>query len=90
MVKAVNFPARLETAQDLPAIFEVVKLASGQDLGYTRGGLMLALADLGNHPSGFIGAWGLADGYLNILPALFIDAAGNPVRLRILVTMDGE
>jgi len=57
MVKAVNFPARLETAQDLPAIFEVVKLAAGQDLGYTSGGLMLALADLGNHPSGFIGAF---------------------------------
>jgi hypothetical protein len=25
-----------------------------------------------------------------VLPALFIDAAGNPVRLRIRVTMDGE
>ena len=25
-----------------------------------------------------------------ILPALFLDGAGNPVRLRIRVTMDGE
>ena len=25
-----------------------------------------------------------------VLPALFVDAAGNPVRLRIRVTMDGE
>ena len=25
-----------------------------------------------------------------VLPVLFIDAAGNPVRLRIRVTMDGE
>jgi len=33
----------------------------------------------------FISAEGQA-----VLPALFIDAAGNPVRLRIRVTMDGE
>jgi len=25
-----------------------------------------------------------------VLPAVFIDAAGNPVRLRIRVTMDGD
>ena len=30
-----------------------------------------------------------ADGQA-VLPALFIDAAGNPVRLRIRVTMDGD
>ncbi len=53
----MDFPARLETTRTLADIFEVVKLAAAQKLGRTRGGLMLALADLGNHPSGFFGAF---------------------------------
>jgi len=53
----MNFPQRLEHARGLPDIFEVVKLAAGDELGYSRGGLMLALADLGNHPRGFLGAF---------------------------------
>jgi hypothetical protein len=32
----------------------------------------------------------IASGGQAVLPALFIDAAGNPVRLRIRVTMDVE
>jgi len=47
----------LENARSLADIFEVVKRAVEHDLGYSRGGLMLALADLGNHPRGFIGAF---------------------------------
>ena len=47
----------LENAHSLADIFEVVKRAVENDVGYARGGLMLALADLGNHPQGFIGAF---------------------------------
>lgn len=53
----MDFPRRLEAARNLPEIFAVVKLAAGDELGWSRGGLMLALADLGNHPQGFIGAF---------------------------------
>ena len=53
----MDFPQRLESARTLPEVFEVVKLAAGDELGWSRGGLMLALADLGNHPQGFIGAF---------------------------------
>lgn len=53
----MNFPEFLKNAKSLADIFEVVKRAVEHDVGYTRGGLMLALADLGNHPQGFIGAF---------------------------------
>ena len=53
----MNFPVRLEAAHGLADVFEVVKLAASQKLGRTRGGLMLALADLGNTPGGFFGAF---------------------------------
>ena len=47
----------LDRASTLPDVFEVVKLAASQHLGRTRGGLMLALADLGNYPNGWFGAF---------------------------------
>lgn len=47
----------LDNAQTLGDIFEVVKAAVRQTLGQTRAGLMLGLADLGNHPKGFLGAF---------------------------------
>jgi len=53
----MDFPGRLEASRTLADIFEVVKLAASHHLGRTRGGLMLALADLGNHPHGFLGAF---------------------------------
>lgn len=53
----MNFPKMIENARSLADIFEVVKRAVEHDVGYARGGLMLALADLGNHPQGFIGAF---------------------------------
>jgi len=53
----MDFPKRLGEAQDLADIFELVKRAVETVLGRSRAGLMLALADLGNHPRGFLGAF---------------------------------
>jgi hypothetical protein len=47
----------LESAKDLPAIFEVVKTAVRRSTGKERGGLMLGLADLGGGPEGLVGAF---------------------------------
>lgn len=52
-----NFPGRLESTKDIVDIFEVVKDATRESIGNSRGGLMLGLADLGNHPKGFFGAF---------------------------------
>ena len=46
----MDFKAELERARDLPEIFEVVKSVVHRLLGRSRGGLMLGLANLGNHP----------------------------------------
>jgi len=53
----MDYPVLLEGAKGLTDIFELVKRAVERDVGYARGGLMLGLADLGNHPHGFIGAF---------------------------------
>ena len=53
----INFQKRLENADTLADIFEVVKNAALESVGNSRGGLMLGLADLGNHPYGFFGAF---------------------------------
>jgi hypothetical protein len=53
----VDFSTRLENARTLADIFEVVKAAVWESVGKRRGGLMLGLADLGNHPQGFLGAF---------------------------------
>src|SRR2546428_9573687 len=50
----------MERARSLPDVFEVVKLAASQYLGRTRGGLMLALPDLGNYPNGWFRAFYVA------------------------------
>ena len=52
-----NFPNLLENAKSLADIFELVKAAVYESLGTSRGGLMLGLADLGNHPHGWMGAF---------------------------------
>jgi len=53
----MDFPKLLDGANSLADVFELVKRAVERDVGYMRGGLMLGLADLGNHPQGFIGAF---------------------------------
>ena len=52
-----NFPELLENAKTLADIFEVVKSAAWKSLRGSRGGLMLGLANLGNYPKGFFGAF---------------------------------
>ncbi|UCH88799.1 MAG: hypothetical protein JSV49_11240 [Thermoplasmata archaeon] len=53
----MDFPKFLENAKSLADIFEVVKSAVVKSMGRSRGGLMLGLSDLGNHPQGFFGAF---------------------------------
>ncbi len=53
----MDFPTKLKESRGLPDIFELVKRAVDTILGRSRAGLMLALADLGNHPHGFFGAF---------------------------------
>jgi hypothetical protein len=52
-----NYPARLEKAKDLSDIFEVVKDAVQAQLGLSRGGLMLGIAELGGRPDAWIGGF---------------------------------
>ena len=52
-----DFHTRLEKAKTLADIFEVVKAAVWESQRKSRGGLMLGLANLGNHPQGFFGAF---------------------------------
>ncbi|MFH1322732.1 MAG: hypothetical protein ABIH80_02720 [Methanobacteriota archaeon] len=52
-----NFHTRLDTAKTLADIFEVVKAAVWESRRKSRGGLMLGLANLGNHLQGFFGAF---------------------------------
>ncbi len=48
---------QLGKAKTIADIFEVVKAAVSRRLRQSRGGLMLGLADLGNQPGGFFGAF---------------------------------
>lgn len=52
-----NYPARLEKAKDLADIFEIVKDAVSAQLGLSRGGLMLGIAELGGRPDSWIGGF---------------------------------
>jgi hypothetical protein len=53
----MDFKKYLENTNTLADIFEVVKSAVVKSMGRSRGGLMLGLSDLGNHPQGFFGAF---------------------------------
>lgn len=53
----INFHTRLENSKSLADIFEIVKSAVWESRKASRGGLMLGLANLGNHPQGFFGAF---------------------------------
>lgn len=55
--KGSDFAARLERAKDLAEIFEIVKEAVRSQLGLSRAGLMLGLAELGGRPEGWIGGF---------------------------------
>jgi len=57
LFRPMDFARKLDQARGLPDLFELVKRAVEAVLGRTRAGLMLALADLGNHPQGFLGAF---------------------------------
>jgi hypothetical protein len=52
-----DIPALLDGAETLADIFEVVKNTVWKSKKMRRGGLMLGLADLGNYPRGFFGAF---------------------------------
>jgi hypothetical protein len=56
-MRKMNFNTLLNNAETLADIFEVVKQAVVKSMGRSRGGLMLGLSDLGNHPQGFFGAF---------------------------------
>ena len=52
-----DLKVRLAESQSLADIFEVVKASVLKEMGMSRGGLMLGMANLGNHPEAFIGAF---------------------------------
>ncbi|MBW6519177.1 MAG: hypothetical protein K0A89_11835 [ANME-2 cluster archaeon] len=52
-----DFPARLDGARTLADIFELVKEIVWNRRMKSRAGLMLGLADMGNSPEGFVGAF---------------------------------
>ena len=52
-----DFPRRLDSARTLADIFELVKEVVWNSRMKSRAGLMLGLADLGNSPQGFVGAF---------------------------------
>ena len=52
-----DFKTRLEDASTLTDIFEVVKTVVLKSMKKSRGGLMLGMADLGNHPQAFFGGF---------------------------------
>ncbi len=53
----IDYITRLDEAKSLADIFEVVKSLVLNRIGKSRGGLMLGMADLGNHPQGFFGGF---------------------------------
>lgn len=52
-----DFKRRLEEAKTFADIFEVVKAVVLKSMKKSRAGLMLGIADLGNHPHGFFGGF---------------------------------
>ncbi|HYM38897.1 MAG TPA: hypothetical protein VEY12_01960 [Thermoplasmata archaeon] len=53
----MDYAKQLDRARSLADLFELVKRGVSAVVGRNRAGLMLALADLGNHPQGFLGAF---------------------------------
>lgn len=57
MSRAQDFCRRLDAAQDIADVFELVKASVSSCIGRGRGGLMLGLANLGGGLDGFVGAF---------------------------------
>ena len=57
MSKVRGFDRKLEAAQDIADIFELVKASVSSCIGKGRAGLMLGLANLGGGLDGFVGAF---------------------------------
>src|SRR2546427_12596226 len=55
--RSMDFSRKLDQAQNLSDLFELVKRAVEAVLGRTPAGPMLPLGDPGNHPQGFLGAF---------------------------------
>lgn len=53
----IDFKTKLEEATTLADIFEVVKAVVLKSMNKSRGGLMLGMANLGNHPHAFFGGF---------------------------------
>lgn len=49
-----DFKTKLKEAKTFADIFEVVKEVVLKTINKSRAGLMLGIADLGNHPQGFL------------------------------------
>jgi hypothetical protein len=54
---STDYRTLLDEAKSLPDIFELVKSMVQKSMGKSRGGLMLGMANLGNHPQGFFGGF---------------------------------
>ncbi|MCX6674437.1 MAG: hypothetical protein NTY37_11745 [Methanothrix sp.] len=54
---STDFRTRLDEAKSMPDIFELVKSLVLKSMGKSRGGLMLGMANLGNHPQAFFGGF---------------------------------
>jgi len=54
---STDYRTRLDEAKSLPDIFELAKSLVLKSMGKSRGGLMLGMANLGNHPQGFFGGF---------------------------------
>ena len=52
-----DFPSIYDRARTMPDLFEIVKDLVESELGHHRGGIMLAISDLGIGPEGFVGAY---------------------------------
>ncbi len=68
-----DFHIELENARTLADIFEVVKSAVWKSMGTSRGGLMLGLANLGNDPQGFLGAFHSAGSNIILMNKIPLD-----------------
>src|SRR4030042_1403566 len=53
----IDYKTQLDETKSLADIFEVVKSLVLNSTGKCRGGLMLGMANLGNHPQGFFGGF---------------------------------
>ncbi len=58
---------RLQSAQGMADVFDLVKDVAHQTAGARRAGLMLGLGDLGYSPQGFVGAYYPADSNLIVV-----------------------